>query len=263
MFEFTQNLALAGGQVDRSFHREFDQHVAGAAATQGGHPLGPQAHLFASLGADGHFDAGLAAVDGGHLDLATQGGGGDADGDAAEQVHAVALEDRVILDLDKDVQIARGAATHASLTLTSQTDAGAGFDASRDVDRQRAFLFNPTGAPAGFAGVFDDLALTIAGRTGAFDGEEALLRANLAHAGTGRAGDGFGRPLGPGAATDFAGDRRGDVDGFLDALERFLKADAQVIAQVGPALGTVAAVATATATPHEIAKQILEHIREC
>jgi hypothetical protein len=152
------------------------------ATAQRGHPLGAQPHLLARLGARRNLDPGAAAVDRRHLDLATQGGGGHRDRHAAEQVHPVALEDRVLLHLDEDVEIALRPAAQAGFALAGKPDPRAGFHPGGNVHRKLAFLFHPALAVAGAAGVLDGLAHAVAVRAGAFDREEALLRPDLAHA---------------------------------------------------------------------------------
>jgi len=94
---------------------------------------------------------------------------------------------------DKNVQVARRAAAHASFAFASQTDAGAGFDPGRDVHIQCAIFFDPPRPAAGLAGVLDDLPHAGTGRAGAFNGEKSLLRAHFSHAGTGWAGRGFNK----------------------------------------------------------------------
>ncbi len=179
-------------------------------------------------------------------------------------MHPVALEDRMLFDLDEDIEITRRPAAQTCLTLARKTDAGAGLYPCGDVDRQRAVLFGPAGAAADLARVLDHLAHAIAGGAGALDRKEALLRAHLAHARTGRTGHRLGATLGPGAMAAVAGDRGRDIDGLLDALEGLFQADAQVVAQVRAALRPRPCPAAATAAPaHEVAEQVLEHVREC
>ena len=52
----------------------------------------------------------LPAVEGGHLDVAPEGGLGHVDRHLAEEVRALALEEGVLLDPEHDVEVARGAA---------------------------------------------------------------------------------------------------------------------------------------------------------
>ena len=94
-------------------------------------------------------------------------------------------------------------------------------------------------------------------RTGAFDGEEALLRAHLARALTGRALLGLGARFRARAAAAFAGDRRIDAQLRVLAVEGFFQRDLEIVAQVG------AAVLTARlASAHELAEEIVEHVGE-
>ena len=54
----------------------------------------------------------------------------------------------------------------------------------------------------------------------------------------------------------------GNTDGFLQAGERLFQRHTQVIAQVRSARGPAATTGTASLTAHEIAEQIVEHIRK-
>ena len=116
----------------------------------------------------------------------------------------------------KDIEIARGAAAHAGFAFAGQADAGAGFDARRDVDARATVFFDAACTATGFAGVLDDLTHAGTGRAGAFNREEALLRAHFAHAGTGRAGVGSAPPSAPDPSQDRTRPSR-HVDGFLQA----------------------------------------------
>src|SRR5690606_14277423 len=119
--------------------------------------LAAQAHLAAGLAALGDADPRLAAVDGRHLDIAAQRRGRHAHRHATIEVGAVALEERVVAHFDEDVEIAGRPAAQACLALAREADAGAGLDARRNIDRERLFLLDPSGAVAGLAGVLDDL----------------------------------------------------------------------------------------------------------
>ena len=80
----------------------------------------------------GIFTLALRAVDRRHLDVAAQRGLRHAQRHAAEDVGAVALEDRVRPDRDMHVQIAGRRARAAGLALAGQADAGAVLDAGGD-----------------------------------------------------------------------------------------------------------------------------------
>src|SRR4051812_35407245 len=83
------------------------------------------------------------------------------------------------------------------------------------------------------AGVGDDLARAPAGRAAALDHEEALLRADLAHAAAGLAGAGAAIERVAAASGAFlAGRHRLDRDRFFDAGKSFLEAQLEVVAKV-------------------------------
>ena len=102
----------------------------------------------------------------------------------------------MIGNFDENIQIARWSAAHSGLAFARKTDTRASFDAARDVDGQRLFLFDPARAVADVAGVLDRLTRAITGWAGPFDGEKALLRAHFTHARTGRTNHWFGPVVG-------------------------------------------------------------------
>src|SRR3546814_16533801 len=85
-------------------------------------------------------------------------------------------------DMDEDVEIARRRAARARLAFARQADARALVDPGGDIDRQRQGSVYAALAAAVAARIGVRLARAAASREGAFDHEEALLRAHLAHA---------------------------------------------------------------------------------
>jgi hypothetical protein len=227
-----------------------------------GIPFMPQPHLLAGLAPAGTFTRALPPSIVGTSTSPPSAAVGIADRHAAEQMHPVALEDRVLFHLDEDVKIARRPAAQTGLALTGQPDAGAGLHPCGMFTDSCFSFCDPALAAAGLARVLDDLAHAVAGGAGAFDGEEALLRPHLAHAVAGRAGDRFGPAFRARAVAGVAGDRGRHRDRLLAAGIGLFQRDPQVIAQVRPALGARTATATATAPAHEIAEQVFEHVRE-
>ena len=142
----------------------------------------------------------------GNVDLAAQRRGREADRRARVKRRALALEQRVALHVQEDVEVARRCAACARLALARQADARAFVDAGRDVDVERAGLLDPARAAALRARIDDLLARALAGRTGPLDHEEALLRADLADAAAGRAGLHAGAGLRALAVAGLAGD---------------------------------------------------------
>ena len=94
--------------------------------------------------------------------------------------------------------------------------------------------------------------------TGALDREETLLRTHTtcaATTGTNAGRGAFGAACG---ITGLAAHRGRHLDLGLFAFERFFKADFQIVAKIGaPALRPASARST-----HEVAEEIVEHIRE-
>ena len=45
ILKLTQQLFLTARQIDRSFHRQFDEHIANTTTTQRRHAFAAQAHL--------------------------------------------------------------------------------------------------------------------------------------------------------------------------------------------------------------------------
>ena len=174
------------------------------------------------------------------------------------RLRAVALEQAVRRDAHEDVQIARRAAAGARIALAGEPDPGAVLDAGRDRDRQGLFPMHAAAAAAQIAGIADHPAGAGAGRAGALDREEALLRAHPAGAATARA-DARRRALGAaGGVAGLAAHRRRHADLRLLARERLLERDRQIVAQIAAA----AVGAAPAAAAHEIAEQVVEHVGE-
>src|SRR4029077_1386036 len=117
---------------------------------------------------------GLAAVDRRHFDLAAHRRRHHGNRNAAMQVGAFALKERMRTDREENIEITRRAAAHARLALAGKPDAGAVLDARRDGDRQGALARDPAGAGARRAWTVDRLAAAMAIRAGALEREEAL-----------------------------------------------------------------------------------------
>src|SRR5947209_2843342 len=166
-----------------------DVHIAAHRGAQHAHALAAQAELVARLRPrrDGH--AGAAAFDGRHLDGAAERRRRHRDRHPAEDVGAVALEDRVGRDADENVEVAWRGAVHPGFALAGEADAGAVLDPGRDIDRQCLLAADAALATAALARFLDDLSRALAGGAGALDREEALLRAHPSVALAGAASD--------------------------------------------------------------------------
>src|SRR5262249_18472638 len=156
------------------------------------------------------------------------------------------------------VQIPGGAPAHTRLALARKPYAGAVLDPRGDVDRMRALARNPSGARAGRAGIIDDLAAALSGRTGRLEREETWSATDASLTAAGRTSLGFGAGLGAGAGAALA--RHRGRDAHLGGLAEigFLQGDFHVVAQIGAALA--AAAASAATAAH--AEQIIEDVGE-
>ena len=162
------------------------------------------------------------------------------------------------LDREENVEVARRTAAHARLALAAEPDARAVLDAGGNIDRQRALARHAPGAGAFVARIVDRLAAAVTGRTGALDGEEALLRANAAVARAGLAGGGLRARPRAGARAGLADHRGRQLDRRGLAAERLLEGDLEIVAQVGAALA--AAGLPAASAAHHVAEQVLEDV---
>jgi hypothetical protein len=157
-------------------------------------------------------------------------------GTRGEQRGAFALEHRVRLDRDEDVEVARRRAERAGLALARQADAGAVVDPGGDFDVE---LLHPVDAPfaaALAARALDHLAAAVARRARLLDDEEApAARGPCRGPCTARSGAARCPGSAPDPAHGLARHRNFDLELDRLAVERVLEADLQVVAQVGPA----------------------------
>src|SRR6202167_111697 len=138
--EFLQQLLLALRQIDRSFNRDLDIHVAAMARAQHRHALALEPQTIARGGG--------AAV-GRRLDRAAQRRHRQGDRHADRDVGALALEQAVRLHAEENIEIARAAAAPPRLALAGKPDARAVLDPRRDRNRQRLLFLNAALAAAG------------------------------------------------------------------------------------------------------------------
>src|ERR1700749_2298867 len=259
LFEGLEQLFLFFAELRRCLDRDLDIEIAGHAATaQHRHALAAQAELTAGLRGFGDVHLCAAAVERRHFDAAAKCRLHERDRRAAIKIVSVALEDRVRRDRDEDVKIAGGSAVQFGLAFAGEADARAFLDAGRYVDGERTLLLHMALAFALLARIADDLSGTAALRAGAFDGEEAVLRAHLADTGTGRTLLGFRARFRTGTATTFASDRRRHGDLCGATLEGFFERDFEIVAKIAAAVLTAALFAAAT----ELAEQIGEDVGE-
>ena len=248
------------GQLHRRLHRHVAVQVAGVAAAHTLDALAAQAEGLAALRAFGQVDGGLA-LQGGHVDLAAEGGGGHAHRHLAVQVVALAFEDVVLAQPDLDVEVAGRAAILARFAVAAGADALAVVDARGDLDFQRLLLLDLALAAAGGAGLGNDLAGAVAVRAGLLHAEETLAHLHHALAVAGAAGLDAGARLGASALAGLAVVPAGDADLRFLAGGRFFQRDFHGVGQVRAAVHLPAATAAAGAA-EDVAEDVAEGFAE-
>src|SRR6202162_1030136 len=257
LLELGQKLLLTLGQLLRRLHHHLDVHVAGPTRTQDWHCFCVQPQAPFRFRAFRHLHPASAAVDGRDIEAAAERRGDHGDRHPTVQVGALALKERVRSNRQEDVEIARRPAARAGLALAGEPDARAVLDPGRPVGGARALTRVPPRSGARRAGIVDDLAASVAARTGPLQGEEALGMTNFAVATAGRTGLGLRSRLGARAGAGFAGHRGRDANLRGLADKRLFEADLHVVAQVRPALASGRAAARS-----RHAENALENIRE-
>src|SRR5579862_9279274 len=128
-----------------------------------------------------------------HIDFGAQRGLRKTDRHLDDDVVLLAHEQRMLLDVNDDVQIAGRSAREAGFALAAQFEARAVVDARGNPHRER-FLFADAPLPLTFrARVGDDRAFATAISAGGGDRKETLLGADLAGSATIGAGADAGR----------------------------------------------------------------------
>src|SRR5262249_53631981 len=252
--EFLEQTALFLRQFLRDGDARDDVEVAMAAARHVRHSLGAQLEPRARLRAGADFDR-LFAVQERHPDLAAERERRKRDRHLAVEVVLFAMEERVLLHVDDDVEIARGAAGGAVLAFAIQAQPLAGRNAGRDLRGDLALASDASGAPARLARPRDHLAAAVARRARARDGEKPLLEAQLARAAALAAHFRSAARRRPRSPARLAGFFARDLDRRFRACVRLFKRDIEVEAQIGAALRAAAAAAAEhVPEPEEIAE---------
>src|SRR5256712_5212160 len=207
-----QQFLLLRSQIRGDFDFHADKLIARAIAPQAGRaePLEPEDLVMLRPGRD--LDDRAVALQRRHLDLRAERGGGETDGELADDVIALASEGRMRGHLDQHIEVAGGAAVLARLALVRQAQPIARLDAGRNVHVEHAFSLHPLLPAARRTERGDRVAGALAASARFIEGEEALLEAELAGAlATWTGLDVFGT-LGPAAAALLADLPQGDLE---------------------------------------------------
>src|SRR6266849_2565404 len=103
--QIPEQLFLAFSQMPWSFHEHRDQQITVSCAAQAGHAFAGDADDFAALNAALQMML-KGAVQSRNFDFSTQGGLAKRNRHLATQVGAVALEERMLANAQKDIEIA-------------------------------------------------------------------------------------------------------------------------------------------------------------
>src|SRR5712692_513400 len=171
-----------------------------------------------------------------------------ADGNRAEKVRAAPLEERMLLDLENDVQIARRTAIRSFLAFPGDAEPRARVHAGRNAQINSAFALEASLAAAIRAAFPNHLSGALALRTRARDGKEALLVDELPAPAALLAGADARAGFGAGSVARLAELQARDFDFSRDAAGGLFEGKRHVVAQIGAALRAVAAAPGASAT---------------
>src|SRR5207302_10348212 len=168
----------------------------------------------------------------------------------ADDLGVLADEDRVLLHMHDDVEIAGRTAALTRLAFAGQLEPRAGVDAGRHFDGQHTFRLDLARAAAGRARIGDDLPGALAVTARARDLEEPLRHPQLTRAVAGGARLGAGAGFRARAVAGRALLVPRDLDLGLAAERGLGEADLEVVAEVAPAL---LAAPRAAALPEDLA----------
>lgn len=226
-----KQLFLLLGEVDRGFDGDPAEEVSGGTRAHIFNPLPAKTKESLTLGPFRDLEGG-PTVKGGDLQFAPEGGGRKANGKITVEVVAIALEDRVCLDIYLNIEITGRSPFGARLPLFGKTDLVTGIDAGGYFDRQGAALLYTTASTAFLARIADHLAGTTALGAALLNREEALLHPYLATSATPPTRFGLGAWLGTTATTAATDTKCGHPNPDLFALYRILKRELQVVAKI-------------------------------
>src|SRR5437773_7508118 len=256
--ELAQQFPLSLGQVYRCLDDDVAKQIAVFPTAHAANALSAQPKYLPRLSLGGDSDL-RRAVQGGNFDLSAERSRRETHRHLAVQVVVVALKNRMGLDLDLHVEIARRPAIDPRLALARKTDAIAIVYAGGNLDRERFLFLHACGAVAARAGLGDDLSGSVAFRARLLDGEKSLLHAHLTVPFTGRAGSRLGPGFRPGTLAGLAILVGRNANAGFGAARRLLQRDLEVVAQVGSAVHRGAAAARLV---EDIAEDIAKRVGE-
>src|SRR5439155_11360016 len=195
------------------------------------------------------------------LDVRTERRLREAHRSLADDVGALACEQRMVPHVKHDVEIAGGGGAGTGLALAAELQARAVVDAGGDLDVQLLHAALRTVAAARRARVRDDRSLAVAVAARFRDREEALLEADLAGAAALRARARARARLCAPPAARLARREARDRDRLLAAERGFLEGDLELVAEIVSASPPPASAAAAP-RPEEVAEEVADDVLE-
>src|SRR5450631_1062562 len=248
--ELAQQFLLPPRELDRRLDRDVTIEIAVHAAAHRLDALVAQAEHLPALRFRRNLDLGVA-VERRDLDFAAKRRDRERNRHLAMQIAVLALEHRMRLQADHDVQVAGRPAVEPRLSFTRQPDAIVLVDALGNLHRQRLVFLDAPRAAASRTRLGNDLARTVALRARLLDREEPLRHSNLALPVARGASLGLSARFRAATVTRCAGLERRDANLGFRAARDFFQRQFEVVAQVRAAIDTAAASAPTTGLPAE------------
>src|ERR1035441_1354774 len=259
--QLLQQFALPLGEFRRRLHFDLYMQIAAPMAVEHRHTFVLYPKRGPGLGALGNFQD-MFAIERGDGNLRAQRRLRERNWNGAIQVFAFTLEERMLLGVQYDVEIAGRSAVKTGLALARVEHARPFLDPRGNAHRDRALVRNASLASTLGAGIDDQFARALAGAAGARYGKEALLIAHLPAPRAGGAGNGRFARSHAAAFALVALLEPPDLHLLGDAKHGFLKLEAEIFAQIG---GALCARTAASALPaehftksEEVAKDVVE-----
>ena len=146
--ELRQQVLLLFRQICRRFHLNLDDLVAAGVPAQYRHALAAHPEAPARLCARLDGQARKAPLDGRNLDRPAKGGGGHRHRYPAHDVSTIPVKNRMRIDRDENIEIARRPTAQSGFTLARQPDSRSRIDTGRNRHRQDLVLHHPAFAAA-------------------------------------------------------------------------------------------------------------------